>query len=85
MKTINYKSMLLGASGILLLLTLTSGKLQQSSDNITFLSTPTGVGIYNKSSKTIYLYKVTGMSVGIQETPTNVYKVADDGSSLTKQ
>ena len=85
MKTIDTKSLLLGVLATSLVLTLTSGKVSENDDNIGFVSSPTGVGIYNKTTKTIYLYRVNSMSVGIKETPENIYKVAEDGSGLTKK
>jgi hypothetical protein len=85
MKTIDTKSLLLGVLATSLVLFLTSGKVLDNNDNIDFVASPNGVGIFNKETKTIYLYKVNAMSVSLKETPDNIYIVAADGSFLTKK
>ena len=85
MKTIDTKSLLLGVLAASLILTLTSGKVIENNDNIDFLGTPYTVGIYNKSTKTIYVYEIKMGGKKIEEKPSLVYKLAEDGSSLTKR
>ncbi len=85
MKTIDAKSLLLGILATTLVLTLTSAKMSENNDNFEFLATQTTVGIYNNSTKTIYLYPITFAGKGLEETPSRIYKVADDGSTLTKK
>jgi hypothetical protein len=84
MKTIDTKLLLLGVLTTSLIITLTSSKSIEE-NNFDFVPLPNGVGIYNKVTKTIYLYKITLGGPGIQEKPNNIYKIADDGSSLTKK
>jgi hypothetical protein len=85
MKTIDTKSLLLGILATTLVLTLTSGKMSESNASFQFLATPATIGIYNNSTKTIYLYPFTFAGKGLEETPSRIYKVADDGSSITKK
>jgi hypothetical protein len=85
MKTIDTKSLLLGVLATSLVLSLTSGKIIETNDNFQFLATPTSCGIYNKTTKTIYLYQANAMGKGMDESPSRIYKLADDGSSLTKK
>lgn len=84
MKTIDTKSMLLGILSTALILTLTSGKVIENVDNIDFVGTPYTVGIYNKSTKTIYIYEIKAGGRRIEEKPSLLYKLAEDGSSLKK-
>jgi hypothetical protein len=85
MKTIDTKSLLLGAIATCLVFLLSSGKMPEQNDNISFVSSPTGVGIYNKTTRTIYLYKLTFGGLGLVEKPSNIYEVMNEGSSLTKK
>ena len=85
MKTIDTKSLLLGILATTLLLTLTSGKTSENDFSFQLFATPAHVGIYNNSTKTIYIYPYTMGVRGLEETPSKIYKVADDGSSLIKK
>jgi hypothetical protein len=86
MKTIDTKSLLLGVLATVLVLTLTSSKSsEEKNDNFEFLSLPLSVGIYNKTTKTIYLYTTNSQGKGMDENPSRIYKVAEDGSSVTKK
>jgi hypothetical protein len=85
MKTIDTKSLLLGVLATSLVLTLTSGKTIETDDNFEFFSLPISVGIYNKTTKTIYLYTTNSQGKGMDETPSRIYKIAEDGSNLTKK
>lgn len=84
MKTIDTKSLLLGILVTSLILALTSAKSVENS-NLTFFSLTTSVGIYNQSTKTIYTYGINGGGTGLNETPSRIYQVADDGSNLIKK
>ena len=83
MKIIDTKSLLLGILATSLVLILTSGKTIENDNNIDFVPCPTGTAIYNKTTKTLFLYGAT-FGGGVQEKPNRIYKVAEDGSSLTK-
>lgn len=81
MKTIDIKSLFLGVLASLLIVTLTSSKSEEG-DNIEFATASAGVGIYNKNTRTLYVYKLTFGGAGLQEKPVNTYKVSEDGSHL---
>jgi hypothetical protein len=83
MKTIDTRSLLLGVLAAGLVLTLTSSKSSESS-NLSFAGYQYGFGLFNKTTNTFYIYKQS-MPGSMPERPSYVYKVADDGSSLTKQ
>jgi hypothetical protein len=85
MKTIDTKSLLLGVLATALVFTFISSKSLEGNNDIAFLTLPAGFGAYNKTTKIIYVYKAATMSVGIKETPPDVYKLAEDGSSLVKK
>jgi hypothetical protein len=85
MKTIDTKSLLLGVLATALFLTLTSGKTNESDTNFQFFTTASAVGIYNNTTKTIYTYGINGMGKGLDESPSRIFKIADDGSSLTRK
>jgi len=85
MKTIDTKSLLLGILATSLVLTLTSGRTIETNDNFEFLATPASVGIFNKTTKTIYFYQTKSIGKGVNESPCCIYTVADDGSSLTQK
>lgn len=85
MKTIDTKSLLLGILATTLVLTLISGKTSENNASFEFLTTQAAVGLCNNSTKTIYIYPITYGAKGLEENPSRIYKVADDGSSLTKK
>jgi hypothetical protein len=85
MKTIDTKSLLIGILATVLFFSLTSWKTPQDENNIDFVASPLGVGIYNKVTKTIYMYETTGRGAGISQIPSNTYIVGSDGSYLTKK
>ena len=85
MKTVDTKSLLLGVLGSLLFISLSSSKNSEHENDMDFIGSPNSVGIYNKTTKTIYLYKVNSVGIGMQESPSAVYKVGDDGSRLIKK
>lgn len=86
MKNIHLKSLLLGVSATLLVFTLSSSKSENPENDLQLFGTPEGISIYNKSSKTIFYYKIGGfgMVTHVKSEPYAVYKVSEDGSGLTK-
>jgi hypothetical protein len=85
MKTIDTKSLLLGVSATAIVLTLTSGKMSENDTSFQFIAGGATVGVYNNSTRTIYLYPITFGGKGLEEVPTRTYKLADDGSSLIRK
>ena len=85
MKTIDMKSLLLGVLATSLVLTLTSGKISENEDNIDFVASPSGVGIFNKGTRTLYMYRIGYGAASINQKPDHIYAVAEDGSGLTKK
>jgi len=81
MKTIDTKSVLLGATLSLVLLTLTSGKTSSDNSDLQIFTRGERTSFFNKQTKTIYEYNRTFKGL-ITETPENTYKVAEDGSSI---
>ena len=82
MKTIDIKSLLIGALTALLIITLTSGK-PNDNNALKFVPSATGMGIYNEQTNILYLYRAWNR-VKIDDTPIQVFKVAEDGASLTE-
>jgi hypothetical protein len=82
MKTINTKTFLFAVFACLLLISLLSSRAPQTGSNLEFLDYPYGIGIYNKETKTIYIYKST-LSVGLNPKPFS-YKVSEDGSTISE-
>ena len=83
MKTIDTKSLVLGILVTVLALTLTSSKGPEN-DNLSFAGYQYGFGLFNRSTHTFYIYKQS-MSGNMPEKPSCIYKVAEDGSGLTKK
>lgn len=82
MKTIDIKSLLLGVLATALMFTLTSSK--NAEDNtLSFAGYQYGFGLFNKTTNTFYIYKQS-LPGSMPEKPSYVYKVSDNGSSLTK-
>lgn len=81
MKTIDTKSLLLGAILSILVLTLTSGKTSSDNNEIQIFTKELYTYIFNKQTNTIYQYGKTFKGL-ITETPEITYKVAADGSSV---
>lgn len=83
MKKIDVKSILLGVVGTALVITLTSSKTAEG-NNLEFAGYQYGFGLFNKTTNTFYIYK-QGMPGSMPEKPSFIYKVAEDGSSLSKK
>ena len=81
MKTLNIKSLILGAIVATSIIILTGSK-SDNPDNIKFVAMPAGFGIYNQETKTLHYY--TFMLGTLRKTPTASFKVSDDGASLTE-
>ncbi len=82
MKTIDNKSLLLGAALSILLLTLTSGKTSSDNNELQIFTKGAYTYVFNKQTNTIYQYTET-FKGNISETLAGTYKVAADGSSIT--
>ena len=83
MKTINLKSLLLGVVAAFLIIIMLSARAPEPTSNFEFVATHSGVGIYNKDTKTLYMYVGVGMAGALSTKPPIMYKVADDGASIT--
>jgi len=81
MKTLNLKSLLIGAATTLVVIAL-AGNKPDDADNLQFIASPAGCGIYNTQTKTLYLYKM--WMNNMKGHPSQTFKVAADGSSLTE-
>lgn len=85
MKTIDTKSLLIGAGITFLFLTLTSGKLAEEDNNIKVFSREGFLEIYNPRTNTLYEY-TPGIGARTRDgEPGTTYKIAADGSSVKKQ
>lgn len=79
MKTIDTKSVLLGVCATLLLITLTSGKTENTGNNLDCMYNPsTGITIFNRETKTAYSYGIGNK--GIVSEPGRIFKFSNDGS-----
>jgi len=83
MKTIDTKSLLLGACLTALTFILTSSKTSSEESNIELYTRLSWTYVYNKQTKILYQYGCNGTQRKIDEKPECLYKVAADGSSLT--
>lgn len=83
MKSIETKSFILGVLATSLILVLTSSRSIES-ENLHFIGLPNGMAVINNSTKTLYQYKGS-MSGVLDEKPYHAYKLAEDGSKLTKE
>ena len=82
MKTIDIKSLLIGAIAASSIIVLTSSNYQtEDNNNIQFVASAAGTGIYNSQTKTLYMYKM--WNANLNPKPHEVFKVAADGSYLT--
>jgi hypothetical protein len=81
MKTIDTKSLLLGATLSVLFLTLTSSKTSSDNSDLEIFTRGNVVDVFNKQTNTIYEYPNT-IKGKISDKPINIYKVAADGSSI---
>jgi hypothetical protein len=82
MKTIDTRSLFLGAVATLLIMALSGSRPADDADPITFIASPAGAGIYNKQTKTLYMYSM--MMGNLKTRPNAIYKVSEDGSGLTE-
>ena len=80
MKTLDTKSLILGACATLLIISLTSSKTTETSNNLETVGYPGGLGVFNKDTRMLYLYqyRISGLS----NKPEHTYFVASDGSNL---
>jgi hypothetical protein len=81
MKTIDTKSLILGAALSVLFLALTSSKTSSDNSNLEIFSRGGGLDVFNRQSNTIYEYY--GTVKGVRDKPDNIYVIAADGSSIT--
>jgi hypothetical protein len=85
MKTIDTKSLFVGAGITLLFLTLTSEKLPNEDNNLKVFSRDLFLEIYNPTTNTLYEYS-SGVGARTKDgEPGVIYKIAADGSSIQKQ
>ena len=82
MKTIDTRSLLLGAALSVLFLTLTSSKTSSDIDDLEIFARGATVDVFNKKTNTIYEYDFN-MKGKISNTPLRTYKISTDGSSIT--
>jgi hypothetical protein len=80
MKAIDIKSLLLGVCVTLLIISLTSGKKAETTDNLVPFSHGAGFGIFNNNTKQMFLYRQSGFGIS----DPDVYQVLPDGSDIKK-
>ena len=82
MKTIDTKSLFLGATLSVLVLILTSSKTASDNNNdLEIFARNTATEVFNKKTNIIYEY-YSNSKGKINDKPDNIYKIADDGSSI---
>lgn len=82
MKTIDKKSILIGAFATILFLSLTSSKKSDTDTNFEFVTLSTGLGIYDKSANLLHMYKMPYLY--LDKNPYASYIINDNGASLTE-
>lgn len=80
--SLNFRYLGLGAITALSIVALLSAT-PDSSDNIEFVPTATGMAIYNQISNTLYVYQMWNGKIA--STPKQTLHVAADGSELTTE
>ncbi len=81
MRKFDSKSLILGAMVTLSIIALTSATSDDTA-KFEFVASPVGIAIYNGQTNTLYSYKM--WAAKINTTPFQVFKVAEDGSSLAE-
>ncbi|GAB5539929.1 MAG: hypothetical protein Salg2KO_20320 [Salibacteraceae bacterium] len=79
MTTIDMKSLLIGAGLMAGTFALLSGTPDNGSE-IEFVPSATGTAIYNKQTRTLYVYKMWNLK--LNTAPTQTLIVSEDGSSM---
>lgn len=80
MKTIDIKSLMIGALAAILIIALTSSAPNEESP-IQFVGSSAGLGIWNKQTQILYLYKMLPGG-NMKREPSEIFKIEEGGARL---
>jgi len=85
MKKVDVKSLVIGALGTLLILSLTSGRLPEPESDLDVGYIGAGIGVYNKRTNTVYMYKGGVYTpLELKPKPYAVYQISENGSGIAE-